>query len=106
MQATARLASGFIYYVSLKGVTGAASLDVADVQAKVTRLRQFTDLPINVGFGISDASSARAVAQIADGVVIGSKLIQLVESAQTQGQDACAVVGDWVKDIRKALDAV
>lgn len=106
MQATAHSASGFIYYVSLKGVTGAASLDVADVQAKVARLRQFTDLPINVGFGISDASSARAVAQIADGVVIGSKLIQLVESAQAQGQDACAVVGDWVKDIRKALDAV
>ena len=106
MQATAQVASGFIYYVSLKGVTGAGSLDVADVQAKVARLRQFTDLPINVGFGISDASSAQAVAQTADGVVIGSKIIQLVESAQAQGQDACAVVGDWIQGIRSALDAV
>lgn len=106
MQATARSASGFIYYVSLKGVTGAASLDVADVQAKVARLRQFTDLPINVGFGISDADSARAVAQTADGVVIGSKIIQLVESAQAQGQDASAVVKDWVKGIRSALDDI
>ena len=106
MQATAQVASGFIYYVSLKGVTGAGSLDVADVQAKVARLRQFTDLPINVGFGISDAHSAQAVAQTADGVVIGSKIIQLVESAQAQGQDACAVVGDWIQGIRSALDAV
>ena len=106
MQATAQVASGFIYYVSLKGVTGAGSLDVADVQAKVARLRQFTDLPINVGFGISDASSAQAVAQTADGVVIGSKIIQLVESAQAQEQDACAVVGDWIRGIRSALDAV
>ena len=106
MQATAQVASGFIYYVSLKGVTGAGSLDVADVQAKVARLRQFTDLPINVGFGISDASSAQAVAQTADGVVIGSKIIQLVESAQAQGQDACTVVGDWIQGIRSALDAV
>ena len=106
MQATAQVASGFIYYVSLKGVTGAGSLDVADVQAKVARLRQFTDLPINVGFGISDAHSAQAVAQTADGVVIGSKIIQLVESAQAQGQDACAVVGDWIQGIRSALDVV
>lgn len=105
MQATAAAASGFIYYVSLKGVTGAGSLDVADVQAKVARLRQFTDLPINVGFGISDADSARAVAQTADGVVIGSKIIQLVEAAQAQGQDVCGAVGDWVKGIRGALDA-
>ena len=104
MQATAAAASGFIYYVSLKGVTGAATLDVADVSAKVAHLRQFTDLPINVGFGISDAVSARAVAQIADGVVIGSKIIQLIESAQAQQQDACGVVADWVSAIRVALD--
>lgn len=104
MQATVAAASGFIYYVSLKGVTGAATLDVGDVSAKVAHLRQLTDLPINVGFGISDATSARAVAQTADGVVIGSKIIQLIELAQAQQQDPCAVVGEWVRGIRAALD--
>ena len=105
IKATAAAASGFIYYVSLKGVTGAATLDVQDVSDKVAHLRQFTDLPINVGFGISDATSARAVAQVADGVVIGSKIIQLVESAQSEGQDMVQVVSAWVSDIRSALDA-
>ena len=104
MQATAAAASGFIYYVSLKGVTGAATLDVCEVSAKVAHLRQFTDLPINVGFGISDAASAQAVSKTADGVVIGSKIIQLIESAQAQQQDACVVVGEWVSGIRAALD--
>lgn len=105
MTATAKVASGFIYYVSLKGVTGSGALNTAEVAAKVVELKQHTDLPINVGFGISDASSAQAVAAVADGVIIGSKLITLIEAAQAQGQDPAPVVIDWVKGIRSALDA-
>ena len=105
MQSTAHVASGFIYYVSLKGVTGAGNLDVEAVKTQVAKLREYTDLPINVGFGISDAASARAVAEVADGVVIGSKLITLVETALKEGTDAVQVVSDWISDVRAALDA-
>ena len=105
MVSTARAASGFIYYVSLKGVTGAGNLDVEAVKNQVAKLREHTNLPINVGFGISDAASARAVADVADGVVIGSKLITLVETALKEGTDAVQVVNDWVADVRTALDA-
>ena len=105
MKSTAAVASGFIYYVSLKGVTGAGTLDVAAVKSKVAELRAFTNLPINVGFGISDAASARAVADVADGVVIGSKLITLAEDAIAQGKNPAEVLGDWVRDVRSALDA-
>jgi tryptophan synthase alpha chain len=105
MQDTAKVASGFIYYVSLKGVTGAGNLDVTEVAQRVAALREFTDLPINVGFGISDASSARAVAEVADGVVIGSKLITLVENAVKDGADAQMAIKGWLSAIRTALDA-
>lgn len=105
MKSTSEVASGFIYYVSLKGVTGAGTLDVGAVKTQVAKLREYSDLPINVGFGISDASSARAVSEVADGVVIGSKLITLVETALQNNQDAVQIVHDWVADVRKALDA-
>ena len=106
MQATAQVASGFIYYVSLKGVTGAGTLDVSDVTQKVGVLRQYTDLPIHVGFGISDASSAQAVARTADGVVIGSKLITMIESSVANGRDPNLVLSAWLNDIRAALDEI
>ena len=105
MVSTARAASGFIYYVSLKGVTGAGNLDVEAVKNQVAKLREHTNLPITVGLGISGAASARAVADVADGVVIGSKLITLVETALKEGTDAVQVVNDWVADVRTALDA-
>lgn len=105
MQSTAHVASGFIYYVSLKGVTGAGNLDVGAVKTQVAKLREFSDLPINVGFGISDATSARAVAEVADGVVIGSKLITLVETALKEGVDPVQVIGEWTANVRMALDA-
>src|SRR3546814_4188038 len=73
------LASGYLYYVSLKGVTGAATLDVASVAAQVAMIRQHTKLPVAVGFGIRDATSARAVGAIADGVVVGSALVAEAE---------------------------
>jgi tryptophan synthase alpha chain len=77
----ARLASGFVYYVSLRGVTGAAHLNVADVIAHLSQLRSEITLPIGVGFGIRDAETARRIATAADAIVIASKLIEEMEDA-------------------------
>ncbi|MFM1858979.1 MAG: putative tryptophan synthase alpha chain protein [Pseudomonadota bacterium] len=101
MEQVARLGGGYLYYVSLKGVTGAASLDVASVADRVSTLRQHAKLPVGVGFGISDAASAVAVAEHADAVVIGSAIIKLMES-ETQ---PVLAAGAFVATIRQALDA-
>lgn len=79
--AVAGQASGFIYYVSLKGVTGAAHLDIAEVAARLPVIRKRTGLPVGVGFGIRDAESARRVAEVADAVIIGSRIVQEVETS-------------------------
>jgi tryptophan synthase alpha chain len=99
----AALASGYLYYVSLKGVTGAGNLDLADVAEKIPRIRRQTSLPVGVGFGIRDAATAKAVAQIADAVVIGSAIILEMESAPAGEQVLRA--GKFLQGIRKALDA-
>ena len=97
-QAIADSASGFIYYVSLKGATGSGALVVEDVAQRTQYLRSITDVPVCVGFGIKDAATAAAVAQHADGVVVGSALVQLmaesgsVEEAVTRLQDATAAI--------------
>ena len=80
MREVGRLASGYVYYVSLKGVTGAGHLDTAGVAAMVPRIRAQVTVPVGVGFGIRDAASALAVAQVADAVVIGTRLVQLLEA--------------------------
>src|SRR3989475_7146771 len=80
-----RCGSGYLYYVSLRGVTGAAHLDLSDVAARIPKIRAATRLPIGVGFGIRDAESARRVAETADAVVIGSRIIQEIESAGAHG---------------------
>ncbi|MEY3952795.1 MAG: tryptophan synthase subunit alpha [Pseudomonadota bacterium] len=109
MDQVARLGGGYLYYVSLKGVTGAASLDVASVAQRVATLRQHAKLPVGVGFGISDAASAVAVAEHADAVVIGSAIIKLMESqAQAGSSESSAAVkaaGEFLGNIREALDA-
>ncbi len=98
----ARHASGYIYYVSLRGVTGASNLDLAEVACKLPLIRSQIKLPIGVGFGIRDAQTARAVAEIADAVVIGSRLVQEIESSPRERVlDNISVL---VKDIRNALD--
>jgi tryptophan synthase alpha chain len=97
-------AKGYVYYVSLKGITGAAHLDVQAVAAKMPLIRQYTDLPIGVGFGIRDALSARAVAEVADAVVIGTRLIQEME--QVGADEAQAAVGRLLADIRSGMDAL
>ena len=97
-----RLASGYVYYVSLKGVTGAGHLDLIEVGEKIARIRRQTKLPVGVGFGIRDAATAKAVAQFADAVVIGSAIIQQMEAAPAEEQVLCA--GRFVQGIRAALD--
>ena len=98
----ARYARGYIYYVSLRGVTGAANLDIDDVARKLPAIREHIKLPIGVGFGIRDAQSARAVAEIADAVVIGSRLVQEIETSQRER--VLENISILVKDIRSALD--
>ena len=99
----ARIGSGYLYYVSLRGITGATNIALGDGGARIPKTRAATKLPIGVGFGIRDAESARRVAQTADAVVIGSRIIQEIEAA---GADqAVARVKEWLRPIRKALDS-
>ena len=99
----ARLGSGYLYYVSLRGVTGAANIDLSDVAAHIPQIRRATTLPIGVGFGIRDAASAKRIAQTADAVVIGSRIIQEIEDGRPE--DAVTRVKKFLKPIREALDA-
>lgn len=100
----AAVASGYIYYVSLKGVTGAAHLDTAAVAARVPEISRETGLPVGVGFGIRDAATAAQVARVADAVVIGSRLIEVLEEGEPA--DAPARAGHWLREVRQAIDAV
>jgi tryptophan synthase alpha chain len=103
MRQVAEVASGYVYYVSLKGVTGAGTLDTAAVEAMLPRIRQHVSLPVGVGFGIRDAASAQAVGRVADAVVIGSKIIQLIDA---QPRDRVApVAAAFLREIRQALGA-
>jgi tryptophan synthase alpha chain len=102
IEQVARHAAGYLYYVSLKGTTGAGNLDVASVAAKLPLIRRQTDVPVGVGFGIRDAASAVAVARVADAVVIGSRLIQEMEA--TPRERAVEAVEAVVREIRQALD--
>lgn len=99
--AVAQFASGYVYYVSLKGVTGAAHLDIANVAEKLASLRQLISLPIGVGFGIRDADSAKAVARVADAVVIGSRIVQEVEQGEVGLTDRLT---QFLSGIRAAMD--
>jgi len=103
MAQVAKVASGYVYYVSLKGVTGAGTLDTAAVEAMLPRIRQHVRIPVGVGFGIRDAQSACAVARAADAVVIGSRLIQLIDGQPRHQVPRLA--GDFLRGIRGALDA-
>lgn len=102
MQQVAEVASGYVYYVSLKGVTGAGTLDIEAVETMLPRIRQHVRIPVGVGFGIRDAVSACAIAKVADAVVIGSRIIQLID-AQTREQ-VIPVAAEFLAGIRTALD--
>jgi tryptophan synthase alpha chain len=99
----ARSGSGYLYYVSLRGVTGAANIDISDIQEKIPAIRKATRMPIGVGFGIRDAESAKRIAQTADAVVIGSRIIQEIEAGAAD--QAVARVKQFLAPIRKALDS-
>ncbi|MCS4295305.1 tryptophan synthase alpha chain [Comamonas sp. BIGb0152] len=103
MQQVARVASGYVYYVSLKGVTGAGTLDTAAVEAMLPLIRQHVHIPVGVGFGIRDAQTAQAIGKVADAVVIGTRIIQLIENQPHE--KVVALVADFLRGIRKALDA-
>jgi tryptophan synthase alpha chain len=102
MEQVGRIATGYVYYVSLKGVTGAGHLDTASVAETVPRIRRHVKVPVGVGFGIRDGETARTVAQVADAVVIGSRLIQILES-QTR-DNAPPAAKAFMAEIRTALD--
>lgn len=103
LQRTAGLAGGFVYYVSIKGVTGAASLDVDSLAPAVTRVRTATGLPVAVGFGIREPEQAAAVARTADAVVIGSALVDRLDRCQT-AEDAVKATREYLGAVRAAMD--
>ena len=96
-------ASGFVYYVSLKGVTGAANLDIAEVSQRVASIRKQTNLPVGVGFGIRDAATAKATAAIADAVVVGSRMVQTIEASNDD--NLLVNVATLMDELKAAVDA-
>ena len=104
MAQVARIASGYVYYVSLKGVTGAGHLDTEAVGRMLPRIRQHVGIPVGVGFGIRDASTAQAVGSAADAVVIGTKIIQLIDGQPRE--QVVPAVHEFLAGIREALDAL
>ncbi|HJV27625.1 MAG TPA: tryptophan synthase subunit alpha [Aromatoleum sp.] len=100
----ARAGSGYIYYVSLKGVTGSAALDFDEVAARLPHIRARVGMPVGVGFGIRDAESARRIGEVADAVVIGSRIIEEIEKSPRD--QAVANVRSFVSGIRSALDQI
>ncbi|HEY4374677.1 MAG TPA: tryptophan synthase subunit alpha [Burkholderiales bacterium] len=102
--AVGKVASGYLYYVSLKGVTGSATLDTSEVAKRIPLIKKYADIPVGVGFGIRDAATAQAVAEVADAVVIGSRIIQEIEASKP-GQEVDNVKA-FMSGIRKAIDQV
>ena len=104
MAQVARIATGYVYYVSLKGVTGAGHLDTEAVGQMIPRIREHVGIPVGVGFGIRDARTAQAVGSAADAVVIGTKIIQLIDGQPRE--QVVPLVAEFLAGIREALDAL
>jgi len=98
-------AKGFIYYVSLKGVTGSATIDVSQLGDKLTEIKQFTDLPLGVGFGIRDGQSAAAVSDVADAVVVGSTLVNCIAEHEQNPESLPAALAGLIAEMRHAINA-
>lgn len=103
MRQVAQVASGYVYYVSLKGVTGAGHLDTGAVEQMLPRIRQHVHVPVGVGFGIRDAATAQTIGKVADAVVIGTRIIQLIEDQPRE--KVVPAVSAFLREIRLALDA-
>jgi len=102
VECVAKQARGYVYYVSLKGVTGAGHLDLSAIGQKIPELRKHIRLPIGVGFGIHDAATALEVAKLCDGVVVGSRIVQEIENSSEQ--NIVVNVSKLVKELRQAVD--
>jgi len=100
----AEVASGFVYYVSVKGVTGAGHLDVAEVSEKLEAIRQVVDLPVGVGFGIKDAETAARVGQVADAVIVGSAIVGRIEALTDSPERIPGAVSQFLAGLRSAID--
>ena len=105
MARIAKHAKGFIYYVSIKGVTGSASIDVSQLAEKLTMLKQYTDLPLGVGFGIRDGKSAAAVSDVADAVVVGSTLVNCIAEHEHNLESLPAALAGLLAEMRHAINA-
>ncbi len=99
------VASGFVYYVAVKGVTGAGHLDLEEVEAKLAEIRRHIKLPVGVGFGIKDAAAAGRVAGMADAVIVGSAIVGRIEALVMQSEQIPAVIGEFLARLRAAIDA-
>lgn len=97
--------SGYVYYVSVKGVTGSAALSTEEVAAKVKNIQSIADIPVGVGFGITDASSARGVSEVSDGVIVGSVLVNIIKENQQDLSAIKAKLGATLSSMRQAMDA-
>jgi tryptophan synthase alpha chain len=106
IQRIGEVASGFVYYVSVKGVTGAGNLDVAGVAAKLAEIRALIDLPVGVGFGIRDAATAAQVAEHADAVIVGSAIVSRIEALAGEPARIPDEVGAFLAELRTAIDGV
>jgi tryptophan synthase alpha chain len=106
MERISESSGGFLYYVSLRGVTGAANLDVGEVGRRLALIRRHTKLPIGVGFGINDAESAASVASVADAVIVGSALVKRIAAAGDNADALLDDVGAFVSELRSAVDRV
>jgi tryptophan synthase alpha chain len=102
IEKVAKLARGYVYYVSLKGVTGAGNLELSAIEHKLPQLRKHIKIPIGVGFGIRDAATAKAVSELCDGVVVGSRIVQEIENSTEQ--NVVANMGKLVQELRLAID--
>ena len=103
LERVAALGRGYLYYVSLKGVTGAANIDLDEISARLAHIRKHTRLPVGVGFGIRDGDTARRIASVADAVIIGSRLVQEIETSRPD--EVNARVSAFMRGIRSAMDS-
>lgn len=101
-----KMASGFLYYVSLKGVTGSNRLDINSVQESVTTIKKNSNLPVGVGFGIRDAESAANVAKVSDAVVVGSPIVELVGDLNDDSATSMKSISSYLSTMRQAIDAI
>lgn len=112
IQSVAKRAEGYLYYVSLKGITGSSAIDIDEVRERLAGIKKYVSIPVGVGFGIRDAASAAKVAEAADAVVIGSRLIETMTQAIARHPEADAsemavtAAGDWLRSVRQALDQI